>query len=208
MALLHKPHTVDKIHKSPLDFEEGEAGGTPIRYVSLDRVYSAASLCGSANVMSKKVKARKLLPHHQHHLHHPRADHPPSLLHVYSRRPKRAPRPSFFDSLVSRAAEPKEAVKSDFCEFEEESMIELNKEKKRRRTGSKELLKLGVDSNILLGFDRPRLRDCRNNTNNSNSKIGDFKRKKRDSMVTSSDKFSALPATSKKWVRWVSLLMY
>ncbi|XP_061962098.1 histone-lysine N-methyltransferase ATX2-like isoform X1 [Populus nigra] len=201
MALLHKPHTVDKIHKSPLDFEEGEAGGTPIRYVSLDRVYSAASLCGSANVMSKKVKARKLLPHHQHHLHHPRGDHPPSLLHVYSRRPKRAPRPSFFDSLVSRAAEPKEAVKSDFCEFEEESMIELNKEKKRRRTGSKELLKLGVDSNILLGFDRPRLRDCRNNTNNSNSKIGDFKRKKRDSMVTSSDKFSALPATSKKWVR-------
>ncbi|KAL3572554.1 hypothetical protein D5086_026458, partial [Populus alba] len=129
-----------------------EAGGTPIRYVSLDRVYSAASLCGSSNVMSKKVKARKLLPHHHDDLHHPRGDHPPSLLHVYSRRSKRAPRPAFFDSLVSRAAEPKEAVKSDFCEFEEESMIELNKEKKRRRAGSKELLKLGVDSNILLGI--------------------------------------------------------
>lgn len=203
MALLHKPHTEDKIHKSPLDFEEEEAGGTSIRYVSLDRVYSAASLCGSSNVMSKKVKARKFLPNH-----HPRVNNPPSLLYVYSRRPKRPPRPSFHDSLVSRAAEPELAVKSEICEFEEEPIIELNKEKKRRRTGSKELLKLGVDSNILLGFDRPRLRDCRNNTNNSNSKIGDFKRKKRDSMVTSSDKFSALPATSKKWVRWVSLLMY
>ncbi|XP_061968612.1 histone-lysine N-methyltransferase ATX2-like isoform X3 [Populus nigra] len=196
MALLHKPHTEDKIHKSPLDFEEEEAGGTSIRYVSLDRVYSAASLCGSSNVMSKKVKARKFLPNH-----HPRVNNPPSLLYVYSRRPKRPPRPSFHDSLVSRAAEPELAVKSAICEFEEEPMIELNKEKKRRRIGSNELLRLGVDSNILLGFDRPRLRDCRNNTNNSNSKIGNFKRKKRDSLVTNSDKFSALPDTSKRWVR-------
>ena len=202
MALLHKPHTEDKIHKSPLDFEEEEAGGTSIRYVSLDRVYSAASLCGSSNVMSKKVKARKFLPNH-----HPRVNNPPSLLYVYSRRPKRPPRPSFHDSLVSRAAEPELAVKSEICEFEEEPMIELNKEKKRRRIGSNELLRLGVDSNILLGFDRPRLRDCRNNTNNSNSKIGNFKRKKRDSLVTNSDKFSALPDTSKRWVRWVSFLM-
>jgi hypothetical protein len=202
MALLHKPHTEDKIHKSPLDFEEEEAGGTSIRYVSLDRVYSAASLCGSSNVMSKKVKARKFLPNH-----HPRVNNPPSLLYVYSRRPKRPPRPSFHDSLASRAAEPELAVKSEICEFEEEPMIELNKEKKRRRIGSNELLRLGVDSNILLGFDRPRLRDCRNNTNNSNSKIGNFKRKKRDSLVTNSDKFSALPDTSKRWVRWVSFLM-
>ncbi|KAG5231903.1 histone-lysine N-methyltransferase [Salix suchowensis] len=198
MALLHKPQTVDKIHKSPLDFEEGEAGGTPTRYVSLDRVYSAASLCGSSDVMSKKVKARKLLTHHHHHL--PRGDHPPTLLHVYSRRPKRPSRP-FFDSLVARVAETNEVVKSEFCEFEEDSLIKLTKEKKRRRMGSNELLRLGVDSNIVLGFDRPRLRDCRNNTNNSNSKIESFKRKKRDSMVTSSDKFSPLTATSKRWVR-------
>ncbi|KAJ6956317.1 histone-lysine N-methyltransferase ATX2-like [Populus alba x Populus x berolinensis] len=196
MALLHKPHTEDKIHKSPLDFEEEEAGGTSIRYVSLDRVYSAASLCGSSNVMSKKVKARKFLPNHN-----PRVNNPPSLLYVYSRRPKRPPRPSFHDSLVSRAAEPELVVKSEICEFEEEPKIELNKEKKRRRIGSNELLRLGVDSNILLGFDRPRLRDCRNNTNNSNSKIGNFRRKKRDSLVTNSDKFSALPDTSKRWVR-------
>ncbi|KAJ6956318.1 histone-lysine N-methyltransferase ATX2-like [Populus alba x Populus x berolinensis] len=197
MALLHKPHTEDKIHKSPLDFEEEEAGGTSIRYVSLDRVYSAASLCGSSNVMSKKVKARKFLPNHN-----PRVNNPPSLLYVYSRRPKRPPRPSFHDSLVSRAAEPELVVKSEICEFEEEPKIELNKEKKRRRIGSNELLRLGVDSNILLGFDRPRLRDCRNNTNNSNSKIGNFRRKKRDSLVTNSDKFSALPDTSKRWVYW------
>ncbi|KAJ6403892.1 hypothetical protein OIU84_012148 [Salix udensis] len=195
MALLHKPHTEDKIHKSPLDVEE-EAGDTSIRYVSLDRVYSAASLYGSSNVMSKKVKARKLLPHH-----HPRVNNPPSLLYVYSRRPKRLPHPSFFDSLVPRAAEPELVVKSEIGEFEEEPMIELSKEKKRSRIGSNELLKLGVDSNNLLGFDRPRLRDCRNNTNNNSSKIGNFKRKKRDSMVTNPDNFSSLPATSKRWVR-------
>ena len=200
MALLHKPHTEDKIHKSPLDVEE-EAGDTSIRYVSLDRVYSAASLYGSSNVMSKKVKARKFLPNH-----HPRVNNPPSLLYVYSRRPKQLPHPSFFDSLAPRAAEPELVVKSEIGEFEEEPMIELNKEKKRRRIGSNELLKLGVDSNNLLGFDRPRLRDCRNNTNNNSSKTGNFKRKKRDFMVTNPDNFSSLPATSKRWVRWVSFL--
>ncbi|KAF9688319.1 hypothetical protein SADUNF_Sadunf02G0185100 [Salix dunnii] len=196
MALLHKQHTEDKIHKSPIDVEE-EAGGSSTRYVSLDRVYSSASLFGSSIVMSKKVKARKFLPNH-----HPRVHNPPSLLYVYSRRPKRLPHPSFFDSLVPRAAEPELVVKSEIGEFEEEPMIELNKEKKRRRIGSNELLKLGVDSNNLLGFDRPRLRDCRNNTNNNSSKIGNFKRKKRDSMGTNPDNFSSLPATTKRWVYW------
>ncbi|KAG8481266.1 hypothetical protein CXB51_026028 [Gossypium anomalum] len=52
---------------------------TPIRYVSLDRVYSSASLCVSAtnssNVMSKKVKARKLIVDNDHPLktHNPRS---------------------------------------------------------------------------------------------------------------------------------------
>ncbi|KAJ6723622.1 HISTONE-LYSINE N-METHYLTRANSFERASE ATX2 [Salix koriyanagi] len=147
MALLHKPQTVDKIHKSPLDFEEGEAGGTPDTL----RVVGPRLLC--------RVSLWIIRP------------------------------------------ETNEVVKSEFCEFEEDSLIKLTKEKKRRRMGSNELLRLGVDSNIVLGFDRPRLRDCRNNTNNSNSKIESFKRKKRDSMVTSSDKFSPLTATSKRWVR-------
>ncbi|OMP03819.1 hypothetical protein COLO4_10182 [Corchorus olitorius] len=76
---------------------------TPIRYVSLDRVYSAASLCVSAtnssNVMSKKVKARKLILDNNHHDH--LEPHNSPLMHVYSRRSKRSRQcVSFYDSLL------------------------------------------------------------------------------------------------------------
>ncbi|PPD85760.1 hypothetical protein GOBAR_DD17301 [Gossypium barbadense] len=78
-----------------------EDADTPIRYVSLDRVYSSASVCVSAtnssNVMSKKVKARKLIVDNDH----PLKTHNPPVVHVYSRRLKR-PRQcvSFYDSLL------------------------------------------------------------------------------------------------------------
>ncbi|KAF2322268.1 hypothetical protein GH714_009889 [Hevea brasiliensis] len=77
MAFLHKRKDHHhKFQRPPLGREYGEEGedinvdthtDAPLRYVSLDRVYSAASLCvsasGSSNVMSKKVKARKLIVH-------------------------------------------------------------------------------------------------------------------------------------------------
>ncbi|KAL6970849.1 hypothetical protein U1Q18_030531 [Sarracenia purpurea var. burkii] len=105
--------------------------GTPIRYVPLCDLYSATSPCvsGSSNgIMSKKVKARKLLhiDHRRQYNHPDEQDHRPSsdlkplpslssssissrekppLIHFYSRRrPKKlrhSQKPSFFDSLVS-----------------------------------------------------------------------------------------------------------
>ncbi|KAJ4967635.1 hypothetical protein NE237_014336 [Protea cynaroides] len=97
--------------------EEETDTGTPIRYLPLQHVYSATSPCvnatGSLNVMSKKVKARKLIEE-------PLGDPPddsgkkgsesqsqkPAVIHVYTRRAKRprhcADKLPFFDSLQKR----------------------------------------------------------------------------------------------------------
>lgn len=219
MAFLHKrKYHHHKIQRPPLgrEFdEEGEAEedinvdthtDAPLRYVSLDRVYSSASLCvtasGSSNVMSKKVKARKLLVPD---IDDPRLDRPP-ILHVYSRRPKRLrhspPTPSFFESLILRAAElvPKLPVKTEFCGFEDSIDNNLKRKNKKSRIASSELIKLGVDSGMFEGVERPRLRDCRNHNVNSNS--GTLRKKKRDSSQIS-NKVLSLPGSSKRWVRWV-----
>ncbi|KAJ8774382.1 hypothetical protein K2173_011631 [Erythroxylum novogranatense] len=171
---------------------DGNRAGTPVKYVSLDRVYSAASRCvsavGSSNVMSKKVKARKLVVHED-----PCSIKPP-VLHVYSRRSKRRRdcnrSLSFFESLVARS------VKIESIDFEESIEREVKKKKeKRTRIGCTELKKLEVDSTVLMDSDRRRLRDCRihnvninSSDNNKNKNCGNFSRKK------------VLP-TSKRWVR-------
>ncbi|KDP42889.1 hypothetical protein JCGZ_23831 [Jatropha curcas] len=210
MAFLHKRKHQHKIQRPPLgrDFDDEEDTNVdnhtdaPLRYVPLDRVYSAASLCvsasGSCNVMSKKVKARKLLVDDD-----PCLSRPP-IIHVYSRRTKRprhsSPTPSFFESLIARAAElvPKVAVKTEICQFEDSINDDLKRKEKRRRIGCSELMKLGVDSSVLGVLDRPRLRDCRNHNVNSNNRS--LRGKKRGSLQDS-DKVLSLPATGKRWVR-------
>ncbi|KAJ9178448.1 hypothetical protein P3X46_010328 [Hevea brasiliensis] len=214
MAFLHKRKDHHhKFQRPPLGREYGEEGedinvdthtDAPLRYVSLDRVYSAASLCvsasGSSNVMSKKVKARKLIVHG---IDDPRLGRPP-ILYVYSRRSKRprhsTPTPSFFESLILRTAEsvPKLAVKTEICGFEDSIDNDLKRKEKKRRIGRSELVKLGVDSSVLGGVERPRLRDCRNHNVNSNS--GTLRRKNRGSLQIS-DKVLSLPASTKRWVR-------
>lgn len=168
-----------------------EDADTLIRYVSLDRVYSSASLCVSAtnssNVMSKKVKARKLIVDNDH----PLKTHNPPVVHVYSRRLKR-PRQcvSFYDSLLEGESQ-KTAVKSEI----DESL------RKKRRIGSNELANLGVDSSVLCQSDRPRLRDCRNNCSvNNNVNSNSIKKRKHNSTLNSQRGFTA-SATAKKWVR-------
>nr|KJB71837.1 hypothetical protein B456_011G144000 [Gossypium raimondii] len=168
-----------------------EDADTPIRYVSLDRVYSSASVCVSAtnssNVMSKKVKARKLIVDNDH----PLKTHNPPVVHVYSRRLKR-PRQcvSFYDSLLEGESQ-KTAVKSEI----DESL------RKKRRIGSNELANLGVDSSVLCQSDRPRLRDCRNNCSvNNNVNSNSVKKRKHNSTLNSQRSFTA-SATAKKWVR-------
>lgn len=168
-----------------------EDADTLIRYVSLDRVYSSASLCVSAtnssNVMSKKVKARKLIVDNDH----PLKTHNPPVVHVYSRRLKR-PRQcvSFYDSLLEGESQ-KTAIKSEI----DESL------RKKRRIGSNELANLGIDSSVLCQSDRPRLRDCRNNCSvNNNVNSNSVKKRKHNSTLNSQRSFTA-SATAKKWVR-------
>ncbi|XWS22244.1 hypothetical protein CRYUN_Cryun29cG0017900 [Craigia yunnanensis] len=172
---------------------DDEDADTRIRYVSLDRIYSAASLCVSAtkssNVMSKKVKARKLIVDNHHYNHHLKLHNPP-LVHVYSRCAKR-PRQcvSFYDSLLEDESET--VVK---CEIDESF-------RKRRRVVCNELAKLGLDSSVLCEFDRPRLRDCRNNNSvNNNSNSNSVKKRKHNSTPNSERGFTG-SATAKNWIR-------
>ncbi|OWM70979.1 hypothetical protein CDL15_Pgr013160 [Punica granatum] len=136
------------------------------------------------------------------------------LLHVYSRRSKR-PRPddamqsqSFYDLLVSRAelaaARP---VKAEHCEDDCErdggrisggsDTGELVKKKKKRKSFSGELLKLGVDSSVLLCLDGPRLRENRNH-NLSNS--GNHKPVKRKNSADMQNVDEGI-RNKKRWVR-------
>ncbi|GLT65668.1 hypothetical protein SLA2020_380850 [Shorea laevis] len=175
-----------KHHEDDTAIDVHTAGGTPIRYLPLDHVYSATSPCcvsvsvsasGSSNVMSKKVKARKLIvddfdndPNSKPSL----PPHRPPLIHVYSRRPKR-----FHHSSLGRL---------------------LNKKKKKkRRFGSSELVKLGVDSSVLRSLDGPRLRDSRihNNSNVSNSNL----RKRRRNSSQNCDSVLPDSPSTKRWVR-------
>ncbi|KAH1047126.1 hypothetical protein J1N35_037910 [Gossypium stocksii] len=164
---------------------------TPIRYVSLDRVYSSASLCVSAtnssNVMSKKVKARKLIVDNDH----PLKTHNPPVVHVYSRRLKR-PRQcvSFYESLLEGESQ-KTVIKSEI----DESL------RKKRRIGSNELANLGVDSSVLCQSDRPRLRDCRNNFSVNNNVNSNFVKKRKHNSTLNSQRGFTASAAAKKWVR-------
>ncbi|KAI9194260.1 hypothetical protein LWI28_004545 [Acer negundo] len=155
--------------------------GTPVRYASLDRVYSACVTGGSSNVMSKKVKARKLLANHLDDPDQkPSLSNKPPIIHVYSRSFKRPRHSSFFDSLL--------AV---YEHVDDDSRVS----KKRTRVGSSELVKLGVDSTVLRSFDGPRLRGCRN-TKINNTAISKTKKppdRKRISLPVSS--------TTKRWLR-------
>ncbi|XP_057959590.1 histone-lysine N-methyltransferase ATX2 isoform X2 [Malania oleifera] len=184
-------------------------GGTPIRYLPLCHVYSATSPCvsasGSSNVMSKKVKARKLVivdpldgPDQKPPLPPPPPPSPvqqPPLTAVYSRRHKRTHHssegkcPAFFDSLMKRPELPQPAKSENLelsdgdncekgCVEPDDVVVESNKvervlKKKRRRIGNSELVKLGVDSSTLHRLDRPRLRESRNHSTSSVSRMRD-----------------------------------
>ncbi|WCJ41500.1 Histone-lysine N-methyltransferase ATX2 [Euphorbia peplus] len=206
-ALIHTPRKDHHIFQRPplgreYDDEEEEQDinpdNTPIaplRYASLERVYSAASFSGSSNVMSKKVKARKLIDRNHNQNQN-------ESIHVYSRRPKRnrhcPPLPSFFESLVARAGNV--VVKTEICEVEDAVDGGFTRKEKRRRIGNSELVNLGVDdASVLECLDRPRLRDCRNN--NVSGSNGILRKKKKPRSLENGDKLLLLNSTAKRWVR-------
>lgn len=213
MAFLRKQH-----HEPPEeDVDVDNHADTPIRYVSLDRVYSSASLCGgatgSSSVMSKKVKARKLIDSHLDASDDPKPPHTtpdnkPEIVRVYYRRKKR-PRLSFFDAALARCSSSTveevdvetEILELEDCnetaEAEEGANSDLKRKKgKRQRVGSSELVKLGVDSSALRGLDGPRLRDYRNNHRN----VLTPERNSGHSLLTG-DKCLSASSDSRKWVR-------
>ncbi|XP_050232395.1 histone-lysine N-methyltransferase ATX2-like [Mercurialis annua] len=178
MSILQKPKLQEE-EDVDINNIDHAATATPLRYVSLERVYSVSA----SNVMSKKVKARKLHPD----LH----THPP-ILHVYSRKTQHSPHtPSFYDRLLAQTA-----VKTEILDA-----IEV-KVKKRRRIGTTELLNLGIRDNHDSSrvFTAPRLRDSRNFTANLNTNNGSLNRKKKKPLHNSHQIMSSSPAT-KKWVR-------
>jgi hypothetical protein len=170
--------------------------GTPIRYLPLDHLYSSTSPCsGSSNVMSKKVKARKL--NNEIQFNNGEIDSQanddeddekeisktttssmvvyakPPVLYVYSRRRKRS---SFPASDSERTA------------------------LKRRRIGCNELESLGIDWNALGKFDGPRLRECRNQIGNSAGFDGKSSNKKKFGSGVKLPKLMPDSYTLKRWV--------
>lgn len=206
-----------------LDGEDGDDinidvynAGTPIRYLSLDHVYSTTSpfvsTSGSSNVMSKKVKARRLMVNHFDDLNFK----PPRLLHVYSRRRKK-PRhssasSSVYDSLVEEVElDSRTVMESEDREIDKmvngvddhagEFEVDRTPKKKKKRKdkfGCNELVKLEVDSSVIRAMNGPRLRDCRTHSSNNNNS---GQRKKRNSSQISEKSMFKSP-TAKRWVRY------
>ncbi|TYK23920.1 histone-lysine N-methyltransferase ATX2-like isoform X2 [Cucumis melo var. makuwa] len=209
-----KPPIVDGEDGDDINIDVYNAG-TPIRYLSLDHVYSTTSpfvsTSGSSNVMSKKVKARRLVVNHFDDLNFK----PPRLLHVYSRRRKKARHSSasssMYDSLVEQVELGSTTVmESEACETDEmengvddhaeEFEVDRSPKNKKKRTdkfGCNELVKLEVDSSVIRAMNGPRLRDCRTPSNNNNNS---GQRKKRNSSQIS-EKIMFKSPTAKRWVR-------
>lgn len=84
----------------------------------------------------------------------------------------------------------------------------LNNKKKKRRFGSSELVKLGVDSSVLRSLDGPRLRDSRNrNATNSNNSSTNSRKRKRVFSENCENVLSESPST-RRWVRCVLSLQF
>ncbi|KAL2934052.1 Histone-lysine N-methyltransferase ATX2 [Bienertia sinuspersici] len=188
-------------------------GGTPIRFLPLHHVYSATSPCvsasGSSNVVSKKVRARKLtlidgclddIRHvYEHHQcedekkveeeerlpkSEPHADSSPQSIRVYSRRQKKKSTSTVENknSLFYGSMVEKE-VKAE--PIEDEGFVGdvlVGFPNKKRRVGCSELIKLGVDSSVLSRLNGPRLRESRFQYN-LNSRKSVVKKKKQNSSV-------------------------
>ncbi|MQM04932.1 hypothetical protein Taro_037735, partial [Colocasia esculenta] len=201
--------------------EEGEAEeerGTPTRYVHLKHLYSTSpcvNASGASNVMSKKVKARKLTDEEEvecgasavqgiakgrlvldpYVQEAPRAAVRQKPLLVYSRCSKRprhcSDRPSFFDSLSRKMG----VGSRCFADVEGEGDDCLRTGKKQKRMMKHELLGLGTGVGYACGMDGPRLRASR-----LNCKIGTDETRAISTNGAAAKEASSSLGTAKKWV--------
>ncbi|GMH29110.1 hypothetical protein Nepgr_030953 [Nepenthes gracilis] len=194
--------------------------GTPIKFLPLRRVYSATSPCagvsGSSNIISKKIKARKVLT-----IEHIEEESallknqpqlpPPPVVKVYSRRRKIPCKLSVFDSMMEKL-EPKSKIRvASDVKSEQPEAVKLEQvdegfcgpscavelPNKRRKVRRSELFQLGVDSSVLGGDDGPRLRESRNHRNVTKDNSVKLKRRKPKSSVNYEEENLGV----KKWVR-------
>ncbi|KAL7209322.1 hypothetical protein ACSBR1_030952 [Camellia fascicularis] len=186
---------VEPLHQE----DEIEKTDSPIRYAPLCDLYSSTS----NTIMSKKVKARKLIHHH----HHPSSDlkpppRPRPIIHVYSRRHPKRIRHCQSNGL-SLAAVKVEVREEERVEEEDDDGVERLVQKKKQKTkgrrfGRSELVSLGVDSSMLRQLDDvPRLRESRN-LNYSNVR----RRRKRATSENSQnfDETQVVNSAAKRWV--------
>lgn len=223
------------------EHEEEEAEkGTPLRYVPLCDLYSATSPCGgSTNVMSKKVKARKLVNLMDNSVEDinvgdddgekPSNFEKPPLIHIYTRRRKKTLITAGPNSHAASSVDVKSEIIEEEQEEEEDKLMQ-NNNKKKRKLGHSELIKLGVDSSVLL--DRPRLRELRhqftelqnqrkkknsnvfktsssvNNNNNDNKTNSCIKHDNDDSCQNDAQMVNNSGSVrTKRWVRYVIYLI-
>lgn len=157
----------------PLKEEEEEVDsgtGTPVRYLPLRHVYSTSAPCvsasGSSNVVTKKVKARRMIADgfdgEGDGVDQKPYPAKPPVVHVYARRRKRprnltAERPES-GSLV---AVKEERCESDGCEGVGGGDRGVGVLGKKRRSANLEVKNLGDNSTGVGSSVRRRLREAR-----------------------------------------------
>jgi len=192
---------------------ENHNAGTRLGFLALRHVCSTSPCVGSSNIVSKKVKARKLTlidsdfnddRLQEEEMRGKSEPKSRQVRWVYSRRQRKKSLESSFDSFVEKfeVGEPKgiseAAVKSELVDDEGFVGDVLGFSNKKRRLGSSELVKLGVDSSLLCTLNGPRLRRCQDNGNGSKARI--VKRKARNSFVAH---WSPDECRVKKWLQYV-----
>lgn len=100
---------------------------------------------------------------------------------------------------MAARAQPK-AVKIEEVDEEEFERLLEKKKKKKRKFGSSELVKLGVDSNVLRTLDGPRLRECRSNQKLEASRNREKLSMKKRNSSGNGEKFLKVAPSVKKWV--------
>jgi len=184
------------------------AADNPVRYASLESVYSVSSsssslCCKTAAGSHKKVNALKLPMSDSFELQPHRR---PEIVHVYCRRKRRRRRrrESFLELAILQnegVERDDRIVKIESAELDDEKEEENKKKKqKKRRIGNGELMKLGVDSTTLSVSATPPLRGCRIKAVCSGNKQDGSSRSKRNT-VKNQEKVVTASATAKKWVR-------
>lgn len=178
--------------------------GAPVRYAPLSDVYFATSPCSGEDSSSRKSRPRK--------------GNPP-LVHVYSRRrPNRTlhspPKPSFFDSLVSRFGHKfpdppalvlvkEEPIKVDVDgnEVESPEENELEKKKRKRESLRKKCLRPIKREPASLDGDMMELQVPNGNASTKAKNLGRKRNRGDYENGTTPDVNNKVDTTVKKWVR-------